>query len=379
MGGRQAVTRRRNVGLVARFALLALFVAVVAAFAPAQASAQFFDPELSGNEKCATSGPNGYPRSDPWSRLSLRMEGSGVIDARMHDMPAGSDCIRGVGEGPTFGTPDRCDPKCELEVMSVCEVHCGVHQHSPPFDWTVRLTATPAGGLHLVGWRAQCAPVRNAPSRDCVVQMDAATPQTAIAVFRGVPDTISPAPAPVVRATALGGYTIEITWDPSADQWLAGYDVYVDGELRSRVGASATRKVRLTAKCARGYGVEVAAFDFSGNTVRSAATNVRTDACTTSGGPAPADSGPRPNTALHVKPARTTKSRTAFFHFGVRGDIKATRGFQCKLDRGRWARCNASTGKRYRNLKKGYHTFRVRAGNAVGFDVTPATWRWRIR
>ena len=51
--------------------------------------------------------------------------------------------------------------------------------------------------------------------------------------------------------------------------------------------------------------------------------------------------------------------------------------FKCQLDKGRWKKC--ASGKTYKNLKKGKHTFRVVATDSVGnADGTPAKRTWRI-
>ena len=85
-----------------------------------------------------------------------------------------------------------------------------------------------------------------------------------------------------------------------------------------------------------------------------------------------------------MKPPRTTKKRSAFFHWGARrgGVDLPQRSFKskCKLDKKRWVKCSAVTGKTVRKLKPGrWHTFRVRVGDAQGWDQTPAVWRWRVR
>jgi hypothetical protein len=50
---------------------------------------------------------------------------------------------------------------------------------------------------------------------------------------------------------------------------------------------------------------------------------------------------------------------------------------QCRIDRGLWRACRSP--RTYRNLKKGLHTFRVRARDAAGnVDATPAKRSWRI-
>ena len=380
-----AIGGRREVRFGGRFALLALVAAMLAIAAPGAANAQggLLDPERNNNEKCASGGPQGDPRyqldeQEAWSPLGVGIEpaGAGWVDASMHAMPPGSDCIRPAGSGHPQGSmsnPDRCSSTtCEFEVQTVCETHCGEHKHSPPFRWSVKLTATPSVGWAFVGWRGACIPVREVPRRDCVVQM-AAERRAATAVFAAAPDTTPPALSPNVSVRALGSYNIEVSWTAASDPWLAGYDILLDGALHTRTRDAQPK--RLIVKCDTAYTVQVAAFDYSGNETRTQTGTARTDSCPASAG---GSTAPRPETAIHIQPRRVTKSRTAFFHFGTRGEIKATRGYQCKLNTGRWVRCNGTTGKRYRALRKGLHTFRVRAGNADGWDPTPAKWTWRI-
>jgi hypothetical protein len=90
---------------------------------------------------------------------------------------------------------------------------------------------------------------------------------------------------------------------------------------------------------------------------------------------------PPPGTQLHIRPAKVTRSRNAFFHWGPLwgAGVETTRvNYQCKLDKQTsWKRC--FPGKTYRRLKPGGHTFRVRAGNTNGWDPTPAKFSWRIK
>ena len=82
-----------------------------------------------------------------------------------------------------------------------------------------------------------------------------------------------------------------------------------------------------------------------------------------------------PATTLTGGPKGTIRSRTARFTF--RSNEAGSR-FQCKLDKGAWKAC--SSPKTYRNLKKGSHTFQVRAIDRAGnLDRTPSKRAWRIR
>jgi Subtilase family len=73
------------------------------------------------------------------------------------------------------------------------------------------------------------------------------------------------------------------------------------------------------------------------------------------------------------EPPRSTRNRNAVFKFR---DSTPRATFRCRLDKGKWARCNSP--KRYWALHRGTHTFYVRAINAGGFSRT-ATFTWRIR
>jgi Ca2+-binding RTX toxin-like protein len=82
-----------------------------------------------------------------------------------------------------------------------------------------------------------------------------------------------------------------------------------------------------------------------------------------------------PNTKLTKGPKAKTKSHKTKFTFK---STEAGSRFQCKLDRKAWKGCKS--GVTYKRLKKGKHTFRVRAIDAAGnVDQTPAKKTWRIR
>lgn len=68
------------------------------------------------------------------------------------------------------------------------------------------------------------------------------------------------------------------------------------------------------------------------------------------------------------------KGRTAKFRFAATGGVAT--GFECKLDRKPWRKCTSP--RKYRHLKRGIHTFRVRAVFKTGPDPTPAKRRFKI-
>ena len=81
-----------------------------------------------------------------------------------------------------------------------------------------------------------------------------------------------------------------------------------------------------------------------------------------------------PNTRLTKSPPANTKARKAAFKFN---STEPNSTFQCKLDKGAYKPC--VSGKSYKNLKKGKHTFRVRAIDKAGnVDASPIAKTWRI-
>ena len=71
-------------------------------------------------------------------------------------------------------------------------------------------------------------------------------------------------------------------------------------------------------------------------------------------------------------PGRTFKKRATFKFTGEGADR-----FECKFDQGRWGACTSPT--KYKKLKKGKHTFKVRAIDAAGnIDATPAEFNFKV-
>jgi hypothetical protein len=91
--------------------------------------------------------------------------------------------------------------------------------------------------------------------------------------------------------------------------------------------------------------------------------------------PPPPPANAPPNTRITSGPPVSTRSRRATFRFRA-NENRVT--YLCKLDGRSWFPCRSP--KSYARLRRGPHTFRVRAIDAGGkLDPTPAVRRWRIR
>ena len=82
-----------------------------------------------------------------------------------------------------------------------------------------------------------------------------------------------------------------------------------------------------------------------------------------------------PNTVIaSVRVNKHSRQATTKFR-GSHGVGKLS--FKCKLDRGKWTSCRSP--KTYKHLKKGRHTFQVKAVDRRGkVDPTPGTKRFKV-
>ena len=81
-----------------------------------------------------------------------------------------------------------------------------------------------------------------------------------------------------------------------------------------------------------------------------------------------------PNTTIVTKPPSTTRATSLSFTFR---SSESGSTFECKLDDGQFESCTSA--KRYRDLSRTSHTFRVRAKDAAGnLDPTPDEYTWTI-
>jgi hypothetical protein len=96
-----------------------------------------------------------------------------------------------------------------------------------------------------------------------------------------------------------------------------------------------------------------------------------TSTCTSSNPDSP------PDTTITGGPSGKTRKKSATFTY-TGTDASGIAGFQCRLDEGPFESCTAS--KTYSALKKGEHTFEVRAvDNAGNVDPTPAKRTWKVK
>jgi len=95
-------------------------------------------------------------------------------------------------------------------------------------------------------------------------------------------------------------------------------------------------------------------------------------------GPPPPDQGPPntpPDTRITKSPDRKTKRESARFAFRAT-ESRAT--FECSRDNSPYRPC--SSPKRYRNLARGGHVFKVRATDREGnTDPTTAAFHWKVK
>jgi hypothetical protein len=89
----------------------------------------------------------------------------------------------------------------------------------------------------------------------------------------------------------------------------------------------------------------------------------------------PDDAGP-PETTITKQPKSKTRKKTATFEFSG-NDARAVAGFECSLDGAAFAACSSPFTVK---VKKGKHTFSVRARDAAGnVDGAPATADWKVK
>ncbi len=100
----------------------------------------------------------------------------------------------------------------------------------------------------------------------------------------------------------------------------------------------------------------------------------------TSTSPPPPPPPPVFDSPLFKKPPKSTRSKTAAFFWGGKRNGAFISGFksQCRFDKAKtWTTCKS--GKTYKKLKPGSHTFRLRVGNGSVWDKTPTVYTWKVK
>jgi hypothetical protein len=239
-----------------------------------------------------------------------------------------------------------------------------------PYQATAIVTAQPDVGSFFLGWEpGECfAPTKPAePRLGCAVVMD--DDKSVQANLGSSADPTAPT-APVIAKGTVKPFSIQITWPtPATDEtWLGGYEIYRNHVLYGRRSASAPGFTATSLLCNTSYTWEVRAFDAAHETASNELT-IKSGKC----------AKVPPNTVIHVRPPRSTRQKSAYFHWGaVRRGVDLTHfKSQCKIGRKAWKKC--FPGKTYRHLKPGYRTVRIRVGDAQGWDRTPAKIRWLVK
>jgi hypothetical protein len=280
--------------------------------------------------------------------------------------------------GPRDCATATSDPSTTWDIKHYCPMpHC-VHWHTyifpgtpgggTPYPSTAIVTVAPDSGSHFLGWSAECAvPTKPTdPRRGCATFMD--SNKSVEATLSDVADS-SPPTAPVIATGTVKRYSIQITWPtPAMDTWLGGYEILQNGIPYGRRGPTSPGFTATSLLCNKSYKWQVLAFDGENETASNELT-IKTGKC----------AKVPPNTVIHVRPPRTTRQKSAYFHWGAvrRGQDLAHFKSQCKIGKKRWKKC--LPGKTYRNLKPGYRTVRIRVGDSQGWDRTPAKVRWLVR
>jgi subtilisin-like proprotein convertase family protein len=189
-----------------------------------------------------------------------------------------------------------------------------------------------------------------------------------------------------------GPYTFSDSAPPSPTWWEAAFAVGDDSVIGAGSFRTSTRGVQpgssggantlmnpAFAGLSSGSGTWILRFrdECSGDvgTVQAATLLLDTAPPPTAegGGPSGGDTQP-PDTTITQAPKAKSKSKSATFAFTSTEPVS----FECKLDDGAFAACTSP--KTYSGLKKGVHTFSVRATDAAGnVDPSPATATWTVK
>lgn len=279
---------------------------------------------------------------------SLWYEGSLGETTSLTGFPAGITLNEG---NPTTAADSN------VTVGSLAREPNGTDTDNAQSDWTFEATPSPGSGNAGLGGEGPGLCPNNPPALDAIgaKTVEAGHPLT-FTVSGSDPDA---ADAPLLTYSA-SNLPPGASFDPGTRQfsWTPGTD---------QVGSHP--------------GVHFALSDGMAGDAEDVAITVTEPQSTTPpvtappGPPAPPVIAPAvkvPNTRL-ARATISKRKRSATFKFS--SDQKGVT-YLCSLDRKKFARCRSP--KTYKHLKRGRHTFRVKAKNGAGADATPAVKKFKL-
>lgn len=222
------------------------------------------------------------------------------------------------------------------------------------FGGSVMLSASPAAGSTFEGWQGACA----GSGADCTVTMDQARSAQARFTLR----------KHQLKVTTSGSGSGTVTSSPAGiDCGSACSSAYDDGTPVILVAAPAAGST-FTGWSGACSGAAV--------TCTVTMTELQSVGATFTSNPPPPVTAPVTTITRAPKKMMRTKAKRTKVRFAFRSDQPGST-FECKLDRRPFAACSSPLRVK---VKRGRHTFQVRAVNAAGVaDPTPAKARFRVR
>ena len=279
--------------------------------------------------------------------------------------PAGAEAAVTVGE--TF-SPTPTGLACPSTLQAVQTVEPSA-QHMVPSAGVLTSWSHQTSTMPNTTVRLKVARATGNPNEFLIVGESAAENATANMVH-----TYTNIRIPVQTGDLLG---VRVTGDGDCGQLAGGYTVNYLGGMNTPPGSTVTLNntagVRLSVSATLEPDADGDGF---GDETQD---QCPTDGSTQGTCPPPPDTPDTaaPDTTIASGPEGKTKSKSASFAFGGT-DTRAVASFECKLDDGSFQSCTSP--KSYSGLKKGSHTFSVRAIDAAGnTDQSPATRTWTVK
>jgi photosystem II stability/assembly factor-like uncharacterized protein len=232
-------------------------------------------------------------------------------------------------------------------------INCGsTCSHAFAYGSSVSLSASPQAGSTFAGWSGACS-----GTGSCTLTMDAGRSVTATFTLQtrtlsvtksgSGSGTVSSSPAGINCGSTCShafayGSSVTLSASPQAGSTFAGWSGACSGTGSCTLTLNANTTV-------------------TGSFGKTSPPKVKNKS---------------PQTKI-TKAKINSGKRMATFKFVGSGSVKPYR-FQCKLDKKKYSSCRS--GKTYKHLKLGKHTFRVRAKDHAGrVDKTPAIKKFKIK